>query len=165
MSTSSSPDFGPSEFGLPYQPPPLQPAPQSVPAGQLADGSGFLAADQAPGAAPSSYAGEPKSARSWILPALLILFLLIGAGAYFSLNSFSTVEVKVGDCMGVVDRTTLKKVDCKAAGAVYKVVAIIENQKRPTPQLNPCANHQGASTSYWQGGTNGTGRLFCLMPQ
>ena len=106
---------------------------------------------------------------------VLLLVVCVGGGALLWNNvKENPTNAKVGDCLAgeTMDSTTarevhdIKKVDCTATNAKYKVAGIVENKTEIQFKIDNeiCHAFPTAESALWQGTQGKPGSVLCLEP-
>jgi hypothetical protein len=169
----------PSE-AFPPQPPQqsfgaAQPPPQQS-FGQAPPGQGSFGAAPPPGQ--PGQPGEPMPAaepapkkksgavRAIVIVAVLVVLSAVGVGGWLYTTRNAAGSAQVGDCLAgttpeQLDASKLKKVDCTASDAPFKVVERIPN-KTESEANSACTESTEDRWVFWTGKTGQTGTVLCL---
>jgi hypothetical protein len=150
-----------------------QPPPQQS-LGQAPGGQGSF------GAAPPAQPGQPASAPEPAPPAepapkkksglvriavTLVAIAAVGVGGWFFTRNDAS-NAQVGDCLAgttpeELNADKLKKVDCTAADAGFKVVERVENKTRAESDA-ACTESTEDRWVFWSGEQGKAGTVLCL---
>jgi hypothetical protein len=109
----------------------------------------------------------PKKKKSGLVRVVVILVILaaLGVGAWFYTRN-DAVNAQVGDCLAgttpeELNASKLKKVDCTASDAGFKVVERVEN-KTEAEANSSCTESTEDRWVFWSGETGKSGTVLCL---
>lgn len=143
------------------QNPAYAPGPEYVPNASGAPAPPF-------GAQPVMPQKSMKKRRTVALVFLLVLVAVIGFFGYKASKS-NPDSAAVGDCVskGSGSAEDVKKVDCTAATAAYKVVGKVEHKTQVDFNVSSqsiCGPFAGAKSAFWKGEVGKAGYVLCLAP-
>lgn len=124
------------------------------------------------GPAPAGEATAPVKKKSnpllrFGIP-IVVLLVVIAAGWFFSRDNVSSA--KAGDCLpasamteSFTDASKIKKTDCTAADAAYKVTGIVDGKTFEEAKAEDCAAYASTDNGLWLGEKGKKGKIFCLQ--
>lgn len=107
---------------------------------------------------------QPAKKNKLVQVLISIAIFAAVAGFFWWLRQDDAGEAKVGDCVAQSGESSLDVVDCKDAGATFKVVGRVENQTEIAANISSCSDFPNATTTYWQGEQGEEGLVLCLAP-
>jgi hypothetical protein len=152
---------GQGSFGA--APPPAQPGqPGPGQPGQPGPGEPGQPGQPLPAAEPA-----PKKKKSGLVRVVVVLVVLaaLGVGGWWFTRG-DAVNAQVGDCLAgttpeEMDASKLKKVECSASDAPFKVVERVEN-KTEAEANSACTESTEDRWVFWSGETGKSGTVLCL---
>jgi hypothetical protein len=155
-------------FGAAQPPPPPQQAFGQAPGGQGSFGAAPPPGQPGqPGQPLPAAEPEPKKKKSGLVRVVVTLVVLaaLGVGGWWFTRS-DAVNAQVGDCLAgttpeEMDASKLKKVECSASDAPFKVVERVEN-KTEAEANSACTESTEDRWVFWSGETGKSGTVLCL---
>ncbi|MCA0293734.1 MAG: hypothetical protein LCH96_00225 [Actinobacteria bacterium] len=112
---------------------------------------------------PPPPAREARTLSGGRIALILILVLLVaGAGMYYT-SVVPWLDAIPGQCVAW-EKDRMRVVDCSAPDS-WQVVGVVEVAHKPASTMNPCNNRARVSHWFWQGESDGSGRVYCLRRQ